>query len=114
MTYTTFAWSNKGASAFIGMTNIASVTDLGTGGDNQAGFEKVASFTSFDLGISYDFKDVHLNKLLAGLKVTIGANNVFNKYPPLAVNAFPDTNADVGTYDGAIGRMVYINATFKF
>ena len=112
--YTTFAWSNKGASAFIGMTNIASVTDLGTGGDNQAGFEKVASFTSFDLGISYDFKDVHLNSLLAGLKVTIGANNVFNKYPPLAVNAFPDTNADVGTYDGAIGRMVYINATFKF
>jgi iron complex outermembrane receptor protein len=113
-TYTTFSWSNKGAGAFIGYTCVASVIDLGTGGDNQSDFGKVGTFTSFDVGLSYDFKDVHLNKWLDGLKVTIGANNVFNKYPPLAVSAFPDTNADTGTYNGAIGRMVYINATYKF
>ena len=51
---------------------------------------------------------------LDGLKVTIGANNVFNRLPPLAVNAFPNTNADVGTYDGAIGRMFYIDAKYSF
>jgi len=27
---------------------------------------------------------------------------------------FPNTNADVGTYDGAIGRMFYIEGKYTF
>jgi iron complex outermembrane receptor protein len=113
-TYTTFSWMNNGVNAFVGVTYVASVTDVGVGGDNQYGFEGVSSFTAFDLGLSYDFSHLHISKWLDGLKVQIGVNNVANKLPPLAVNAFPNTNADVGTYDGAVGRMFYVNGKYSF
>ena len=53
--------------------------------------------SAFDFGFTYDFKALHASKWLDGLKVTVGVNNAFNKMPPLAPNAFPNTNADVGT-----------------
>jgi iron complex outermembrane receptor protein len=112
--YTTLSWTKSGAGAFVGVTYVEGVTDVGVGGDNQSGMEHVPSFTSFDLGFSYDFGYFHVNKVLDGLKVTVGVNNVANKMPPLAMNAFPDTNADVGTYGGAVGRMFYVNASLKF
>jgi hypothetical protein len=35
--------------------------------------------------------------------------------PPTAINAFGgSTNADVGTYDGAIGRMFYVDCKYSF
>ena len=113
-TDSTLDWSDRGVDVYVGLTYVSSVQDVGVGGDDQFGFENVASFVSWDLGITYDFKALHANKWLDGLKVTIGANNVFNRLPPLAVNAFPNTNADVGTYDGAIGRMFYIDAKYSF
>ena len=111
-TYTTLDWTNRGLDAWVGMTYISAVTDVGVGGDDQYGMESVAAFTAFDLGLSYSCKG--LCKGLDGLKVTVGVNNVFNKNPPLAPNAFPNTNADVGTYDGPIGRMYYIDAKYSF
>jgi len=113
-TYTTLDWQFKGIEADVGMTYVSSVTDIGVGGDTQSGFEKVAAFTAFDAGLSYDLNSLHLSKWLDGLKVKVGVNNAFNKMPPLAENAFPNTNADIGTYDGAIGRMVYVDASYKF
>lgn len=113
-TNTTLDWSNKGIDAFVGLTWIDSVTDIGVGGDDQFGLENVGAFTAWDVGLSYNFANLHYSKFLDGLKVTIGCNNIANALPPLAVNAFPNTNADVGTYDGAIGRMVYINAKYSF
>jgi len=113
-TYTTIDWQDRGLEATVGVTYVASVTDVGTGGDDQYGFEKVPSFTAFDVGLSYDIGSLHLSKWLDGLKIKVGANNLFNKMPPLAVNAFPNTNADVGTYDGAVGRLVYVDASYKF
>jgi len=115
-TYTTLDWSNQklGLDAFLGVTYVGSVTDVGVGGDTQSGFEKVASFTALDAGLTYDFQTLHLSKFLDGLKVSVGVNNLANKMPPLAINAFPNTNADVGTYDGAVGRMMYINAKYSF
>jgi outer membrane receptor protein involved in Fe transport len=98
--------------AFVGYTFVSSVTDVGVGGDDQFGFENVAAFSAFDLGLSYNFKGV--NKWLDGLKVTVGVNNIANALPPIAPNAFPNTNADIGTYDGAIGRMYYVNASYSF
>jgi iron complex outermembrane receptor protein len=113
-TNTTFDWSNKGVDAFVSVTYVSSITDVGVGGDDQFGLESVSAFTAFDLGLSYDFKALHMSKWLDALKVTIGVNNVANKLPPEAINAFPNTNADVGTYDGAIGRMFYVNAKYSF
>jgi iron complex outermembrane receptor protein len=113
-TYTTLDWTNHGLDAFVGVTWVDSVTDIGTGGDNQFGLEGVGTFTAFDLGLTYDFSKLHVSKWLDGLKVTLGVNNVANRLPPLAPNAFPDTNADVGTYDGAVGRMWYVNAKYSF
>ena len=113
-TYTTLDWKYAGFDSFIGATYVASVTDIGTGGDDQYGFENVSSFVAFDAGITYDFSHLHLGWGLDGLKATIGVNNAFNRAAPLAENAFPDTNADVGTYDGAIGRMWYVSGSYKF
>jgi len=113
-TTTTLDYSNKGVDAFVAVTYITSVTDVGVGGDDQFGLESVAAWAAFDLGLTYDCKALHVGKWLDGLKVTIGCNNVANKLPPLAVNAFPNTYVDAGTYDGVLGRMFYINAKYDF
>ena len=114
-THTTFGWNNKGLNAFLGVTYVSSVQDIGVGGDNQYGFESVSSFTSFDVGLGYNFSHLHLNKWLDGLKVTVGCNNIADKQPPIAPNAFGgQTTADVGTYDGAIGRMFYVDCKYSF
>jgi len=113
-TYTTLDWRNYGADAFVGMTWVDSVNDDGTGGAGGAFTGTVASFVSFDLGLSYDLSHLHMGKGLDGLKVSVGVNNVANKLPPLAADVFPDTNADVGTYDGAIGRMFYVEGKYSF
>jgi iron complex outermembrane receptor protein len=113
-TYTTGDWKKEGFDVFVGVTYVSSVTDLGTGGDDQYGLENVASFTAWDAGVTYDFKHLHMGWGLDGLKVTVGVNNAFDKAPPLAINAFPNTNADVGTYDGAVGRMWYVSGKYSF
>jgi hypothetical protein len=41
-------------------------------------------------------------------------NNVFNKMPPLAPDAFPATNADVGDYNGPIGRLCFVEAKYRY
>ncbi len=114
-THTTLDYNNAGVDAFIAMTYVSSVQDIGVGGDNQYGFESVASFTSFDVGVSYSFNHLHASKWLDGLKVTLGCNNIADMQPPTAINAFGgSTNADVGTYDGAIGRMFYVDCKYSF
>jgi iron complex outermembrane receptor protein len=45
--------------------------------------------------------------------IAAGINNIANKMPPLAVQAFTDNNADTGTYS-PIGRLVYVTASLKF
>jgi hypothetical protein len=112
--YTTVDWKNFGFDVFTGVTYVAAVQDQGAGGDDVYGLEHVGSFFAFDAGVSYDFSHLHFSKYTDGLKVTIGCNNFMNRMPPLAESAFPDTNADVGTYDGAIGRMWYVNASYSF
>ena len=113
-TYTTLSYKNAGFDAVAGVTYVESVQDIGVGGKTQSGFTTVPSFTSFDLSLTYDFSHLHVSKWLDGLKVTAGVNNIANKLPPLDSNAFPNTNADVGTYDGAVGRMFYINGKYSF
>jgi iron complex outermembrane recepter protein len=113
-TYTTLDWKNFGFDGFVGVTFVESVTDLGAGGNADSGFENVGSFTAFDFGLTYDFSHLHMSKWSDGLAITVGVNNAFDKQPPLAEAAFPDTNADVGAYDGAVGRMFYIEGKYTF
>ena len=113
-TYTTIDWKNAGWDAFVAYTFIPSVKDIGSGGSSASDPVNVPSYNQIDLGLTYDFKALHFGHGLDGLKVTLGVNNAFNKTPPLAVGAFPDTNADTAFYNGSIGRMYYVNAKYDF
>ncbi len=114
-TYTTFSYKNAGFDAVVGVTYVESLTDIGTGGiGTKTPTTSVSSFTSFDASLTYDFSHLHVNKWLDGMKVTVGVNNVFDKQPPLATDVFPDTNSDVGTYGGPIGRMFFVNGSYSF
>jgi iron complex outermembrane receptor protein len=103
--YTTLAWRRRGAEAVAGITCVSRVTDVGMGGVNASGFEGVGSFASLDIGLSGTF---------GGLKAKLGVNNFANRVPPAAAGAFPDTRADVGAYGGAVGRMWYAEASYRF
>ncbi|RFC41512.1 MAG: iron complex outermembrane recepter protein, partial [Verrucomicrobia bacterium] len=50
---------------------------------------------------------------LAGAKITLGVNNLFNRFGNLDPNTFTDSNVDTGTF-GAIGRFFYVDAKIKF
>ena len=47
-------------------------------------------------------------------ELRLGINNVFNRMPPAAPNAFPATNADVGDYNGPIGRLYYVEVKYRY
>jgi iron complex outermembrane receptor protein len=113
-TYTTLDWKNWGFDAYAGVTYVDSVNDWVVGGKGAKITGTIPSFTAFDLGLSYDFGHLHLHKALEGLTIKVGVNNLSDKQPPLAPDVFPNTNADVGTYDGAIGRMWYFEAKYAF
>ena len=99
------SWERNGWMAGIGVTHIPSVMD--TVADPAA---HVASFTSWDVFGRYRFTEIHA---LKGLTVRVGVNNIFDRMPPLAPAAWTDANADTSTY-GALGRVVYVDASYKF
>ena len=98
---TDFKRGNYGA--FIGMRYIPSLTDLNDG-------SSLSSFQSWDLSVSYEFGSEL--KWLSGAKVTLGVNDVFNKFGPLDPSTWTDSNVDTGTY-GAIGRFVYADVPLQ-
>jgi len=112
--YSTFDWSKHGLDAFLGITYVEGATDVGVGGSDESDFTHVGAYNQYDLGLSYDFSHIRTHSWLHGLKATVGVNNVFDRTPPLAPNIYPLTNADIGGYDGAIGRMFYVNAKYVF
>jgi iron complex outermembrane receptor protein len=111
-TYTTVRWSRGSWAANLGWQFIPSVKDENWYDDTDTGAdEKVEAFHSIDLWGAYTFgSDV---KWLNGLTVRVGANNVFNESPPMAKGTFTESNADIATY-GAIGRLFFIEAKYKF
>jgi iron complex outermembrane receptor protein len=113
-TYTSLGWKNFGLDAVVGLTYVESVENIDVGGDEATDEGKVASFTAFDVSIGYDLSHLHFSKWTDGFKVRAGVNNIADKLPPLASNVFPDTNADVGTYDGAVGRMFFVEGSYSF
>ena len=113
-TYTTLDWKYQGIDAFIGHTYVPSVTDIGPGGDAATPPVPVGSYQQFDVSVAYDLAKMNHPQWLGKLTLRVGVNNVFNKLPPLAPNAFPSTNVDLGTYNGAVGRLYFVDASYHF
>jgi iron complex outermembrane receptor protein len=117
-TYTSLTWKYRGWELVTNNTFVPAVVDLGTGGSTGSGEPgnatppaHVGSYVQEDFSASYAFgKDTWLK----GLTVTAGVDNAFNRNIPPAYNAFVNTYGDVGEYNGAIGRMYYIDCDYKF
>jgi outer membrane receptor protein involved in Fe transport len=71
----------------------------------------VGSYLQEDFAASYHFRHI---RYLKGLTLTAGVNNAFNRNIPPAYNAFTNTYGDVGEYDGAVGRMYYVDVDYHF
>ena len=112
-TYTTLDWTYRGADLTLGHTYIPAVSDIGPGGQFASSPVRVSSYQQYDLILGYDFAKCPV-RWLGRLKVRVGANNVFNEEPPVAANAYPATNSDVGDYGGPIGRLFFVDATYKY
>lgn len=115
--YTTLDWQRGHWAATLGNTFVSSVTDIGPGGivyENSTTLKPkhVSSYTTFDLRVAYK-GDKFEGIKGSGWTVAFGINNIANKMPPLAPQAFTDNNADVATYS-PIGRLFYTTAQFNF
>jgi iron complex outermembrane receptor protein len=124
--YTTLDWKKGPWSAVVGNTYIDKVEDIGPGGFTFAAAQSnpnstlrrrhVSSLMVWDTSISYTLSEdqgTSWLRLLNGAKITIGANNVFDKSPPLAPQAFNESNVDVSTYS-PLGRLVYLDVRMRF
>jgi len=117
-TYTTLDWKFRGWEIVTNNTFIPSVMDLGTGGSNGSGQPGVStapahvgSYIQEDFAASYSFGR---RGWLRGLTITAGVDNAFNRNIPPAYDAFPNSYGDVGEYNGAIGRMYYVDFDYRF
>lgn len=113
-TYTTIGWKKNGIGLFAAHSFVPSVTDIGSGGTNASPALPVASYSQFDFAGSYNFGVRNWNRWLNGLTIRVGVNNAFNYQPPVAPYSLLNTLADVGEYGGAIGRMFFVDASYKF
>jgi len=134
-TYTTANWLLGHWEGGIGQSFISSVRDIGTGGlsyalnaarAGQTTFfpGHVAAFSTWDLHLSFYTSADGVNS--KGVALTVGVNNLFDDMPPVSSNISPtagaaagatawraENNVDVSTY-GAIGRLIYLSAAYKF
>jgi iron complex outermembrane receptor protein len=113
-TYTTLNWMYRGANVTVANTFIPTVTDIGAGGDAEIPPTNVGSFMQWDINGSYKLSALHLGHWFDGAIFKLGVNNVFNKQPPLAVNAFPNSYVDLSTYNGPVGREYFGAVEYKF
>ena len=124
--YASIDWTRGPWDVTLGNTYVSAVHDLGTGGityftnaakSPPAAFEgRIKPYTSFDLRVAYDLKGMGF---LHDATLALGANDIFNRMPPISTNvftpsaAYTDNTADVSTYS-PIGRLVYVQLSVKF
>ncbi len=113
-TQTTLDWSMGAYDVVVAQTLIPSVTDIGPGGDAASAPTKVGAYEQYDLILGLDLSRVRSLARLGKVTLRVGVNNAFNRMPPLAPNAYPNTNADFGTYGGSIGRLWFVDADYRF
>jgi iron complex outermembrane recepter protein len=113
--YTTIDWSDGPWNVVLANTYISGVMDEGAGGftfaNSHAAAVPVSDYTTFDAQVSYQMGD--LFKTLKAPKIAVGVNNIGNRMPPVARNAFIDNRADVATYS-PIGRLWYVTVDTRF
>ena len=110
--YSTLYWKKGPWEATIANTFIPGVTDVGVGGIVFANSTTLRS-VKVDRYVSWDVSGGYSAKVLKGLRVRAGVNNIANRMPPLAPQAFTDNNVDVATYS-PIGRLYYATVEVKF
>lgn len=103
-TYTSVDFNRGPYQAFAGIRYLPKYTIYADGSTGSA-------FATLDLLFAYTFGTEI--PYLSGAKITVGCNNVTNKFGNLDPNTFTDANVDVGTF-GAIGRFFYVDAKIKF
>lgn len=103
--YTSVDFTRGSYHAVAGVRYIPAVTD------NVDGL-RVGSWYTLDLAADYTFGATI--KYLAGARVTLGVNNVFNRLPPVDPTLYSSlSGADIGTYN-PIGRFIYVDLKYKF
>jgi iron complex outermembrane receptor protein len=113
-TYTTLGWKKGALEAQIGHTYIPSVVDIGAGGSAASAPTHVGDYEQFDFVAGSDLGKTGAAKWGGKAELRFGINNVFNRMPPVASNAFPATNADVGDYNGPIGRLYFVEVKYGY
>ena len=105
-TFTSLDWSYQKWNVGLNHTFIPEVDDL-------AAITEVPidSYQTFDIRASYSFAGSKI-EMLQGLRLTAGVNNLLSEDPPFAVGE-NDQARDINTYD-AIGRFIYVSASYKF
>ncbi len=103
-TYTSVDFTRGNYQAFLGFRYLPKYTVYATG-------LSANSFNTVDLLFAKTFGTEI--PYLAGAKITVGVNNLFNRFGNLDPNTFTDSNVDTGTF-GAIGRFFYVDAKIKF
>jgi iron complex outermembrane receptor protein len=120
--FTASVWSRGSWSATLNHTYVSSVVDLGAGGIIFAGSTSlrriaVPAYQSWDTSISRSFRNLTLpggGRITGALKVTLGVNNLTDRMPPSAPQAFGgDVGADLATYN-PVGRLWYLSTSLKF
>lgn len=125
--YSVIDWTYHNWDLTIGNTFVGAVRDLGVGGITYATNSTLAtptafagrikSYTTFDLRLAYSVKDRDGHP--SGFTIAVGANDVFDRMPPVSTNvftpsaAYTDNTADVSTYS-PLGRVVYVQGSIKF
>jgi iron complex outermembrane receptor protein len=102
--YSSIDFTRDNYSAFIGWRSIPRITDDEDG-------SSIAGHNTIDLSASYTIAG--RGKWMSGAKVSVGVNNVFNRFGPRDSTIFTDSNVDTATY-GAMGRFIYIDLKYKF
>ncbi|HEY1765772.1 MAG TPA: TonB-dependent receptor, partial [Opitutaceae bacterium] len=113
-TYSTLDWKMHGVDFLAGFTFVPTVEDVGSGGFGAAAPIKVPSYQQWDFSVGYNFNALKVNHWLDGLSVRLGVNNAFNYLPPVSPGGVYDTNTDLATYDGAVGRLFFGELRYKF
>ncbi|SDS37569.1 TonB-dependent receptor [Opitutus sp. GAS368] len=117
--YSVVDWNRGPWRVMVGNTFVPGVTDIGVGGDTYANSTTikatpVASYASWDLQFGYTFAGKSTHRWIPrNTKLTLGVNNVFDRMPPSAPQAFTDSSVDPSTY-GLIGRLIFVSTAVKF
>jgi iron complex outermembrane receptor protein len=128
--YTTLNWKFHHWDATIGNTYNSSMTDIGAAPSGltyaPANYLSahapvtVSYYTSWDLQLAYTFNRAMARQIwgwLAGMRIAVGVNDVFNRMPPYAglsqAAANNNNNADTAAYS-PIGRLFFVSASVKF